>query len=69
MAKRFTFADAKLKIKELESKVEELEGVLKDEFNNAQDDIVEDFKKVGYGDIVFGLIGVAVGFILGAVFV
>ena len=69
MAKRFTFADAKLKIKELESKVEELEGVLKDEFNNAQDDIVEDFKKVGYGDIIFGLIGIAIGFILGAVFV
>ena len=65
MAKRFTFADAKLKIKELEDKVSDLEGVLKDEFEEAAEDIVVDIKSFGYGDIVIAVAGVAVGILIG----
>ena len=65
MAKRFTFADAKLKIKELEDKVSDLEGVLKDEFEKAAEDIVVDIKSFGYGDIVIAVAGVAVGILIG----
>ena len=48
--KRFTFADAKLKIKELEAQVEDLQGILREEFENAKDDIIEDVSSFGWGD-------------------
>ena len=69
MSKRFTFADAKLKIKELEGKISDLEGVLKDEFDEAAEDIAKDIKSFGYGDIVIAIAGAIVGFILGWIFV
>ncbi len=67
MSKKFTFADAKLKIKELEEQVEDLQGILRDEFDKAADDIAEDVKSFGYGDIVIAIGGAIIGFIIGAI--
>ncbi len=64
--KRFTFADAKLKIKELEAQVDDLQGILSDEFANAKEDIVEDVSNFGWGDAVIAIVAAAVGFLLGA---
>lgn len=64
--KRFTFADAKERIKELEATVEDLQGILADEFDKAQDDIIEDVSNFGYGDIVIAAVSLIVGLVAGA---
>lgn len=63
--KRFTFADAKERIKELESTVDDLQAMLAEELNEVEEDVVEDFKKIGYGDVAFTLIGLVVGLLIG----
>lgn len=66
---RFTFAQAKEKIKELEAKIEDLEGILKDEFENAKDDIVDDVKNWGWGDCAIALGGFLLGLLIGGIFI
>lgn len=55
--KRFTFADAKAKIKALE-----------EELAAAKADVKEDVKKIGYGDVLFYLAGVFTVIIFNAIF-
>ena len=67
-SKRFTFADAKLKIKELEAQVDDLQGILSEEFANAKEDIVEDVRSWGWGDTLIAIGGLLIGLGAGLIF-
>ena len=54
---KFTFKDAKLKIAELETELQELK-------DKAVEDVKEDFNVIGFGDVLFFVAGVLVGGII-----
>lgn len=61
MAKRFTFKDAKEKIAQLEAEIVDLK-------DRAIEDVKEDAKVIGFGDVAFFVAGILVTIIFKAIF-